>query len=105
MKSIAAHAPMTMEELEACQVIADQKVQEYGNRIVNTIKHFVEEGNLQEYVQKRSVKRSRAVSSSGDAKKPPPAADSVIEIDDDDEFDDDIDYSAIDLDAVMKTVK
>jgi HRDC domain len=105
MKAIAAHAPMTVEELAEYQVIPEQKVKDYGDRIVKAITRHIKNEKLEDYVQNRPKKRPRS-SSSGAAKKLAAAAKSIIDIEEDDEFDDDgIDYSAIDLNVPSNTTK
>ncbi|KAG7355950.1 ATP-dependent DNA helicase RecQ [Nitzschia inconspicua] len=103
IKAIAAHAPMTLEELVACQVIPDQKVKDYGDRIVRAIKRHVENEKLHECVRNRPAKRPKV--DTGVAKHVPPTVNPIIEIEDDDEFDDGIDYSALDFAALEKSAK
>jgi ribonuclease D len=101
VKAIAAHAPMSVEELKALRLIGDKKVEEYGARIVKAIKIYVEREKLEAELVKRPAKRPRTASAAG--KKPAPSS-TVIEIkDDDDEFDNGIDYASIDLDALAKS--
>lgn len=101
VKGIAAHAPTNLGELKSCQIIPDQKVEEYGQRIVKVVSFFVTSNNLQQHLQKRPSKRQRT------AKDPQAVSNPAIEIDDDDddEFDESIDYSAIDLDVSAKSAK
>jgi hypothetical protein len=88
---------MTLDELKACPDISDKKVGEYGARIVKAVSSYVKNNNLEEFVQKRPAKRPRGAN--GENKKSPTVASSIIVIDDDDdEFDEDIDYAAINLD-------
>lgn len=93
-------------------VMGEEKMKEYGGRLVRVIKQFVEANGLEEYVANRPGKRTRDDAScptkasavvvpstssacrAGNAK----ARKAVIEIDDDDdEFETDIDFAAIEI--------
>lgn len=93
MKSIAAQAPTTIEDLEGIGVLGENIIKEYGERIVKIVASYVAQEGLEEYVALRPAKRAKTGigSSSG------PAVVEVVDDDGDDEFGTDIDFSAIDL--------
>jgi hypothetical protein len=92
---------MSVEELKALRLIGDKKMEEYGARIVKSIKIYVERENLELHLAKRPSKRPKTAS---EATNKPSSSSTVIEInDDDDEFDNGIDYTAIDLEALAKS--
>jgi hypothetical protein len=112
IRNIAASVPTSVEDLSESGVLGDQKLKEYGERLVKQIKKFVEDNQLEDFLSKRPLKRAKIVSeqhgpsstSSGPKKKHSSTAKKtsstiVIELDDDDddEFAADIDFSAIDL--------
>lgn len=71
-------------------------MEEYGARIVKPIKMFVEKEGLEDEL----VERKRHLAKSVKENRSKTLSEQIIEIpddDDDDEFDDGIDYSAIDL--------
>jgi hypothetical protein len=93
-------------------VMGEEKLKEYGGRLVRVIKQFVEANGLEDYVANRPGKRTRnddvgstkvsavvvpsssSASRAGQAK----ARKAVIEIDDDDdEFETDIDFATIEI--------
>jgi hypothetical protein len=96
IKIIADHVPTTVEELTALGVLGENKVAEYGDRIIDAVCRFVASKNLQEFVdQRRPLKRPKTADSASSDSKPSAI---VIEIDDDDEFDvPEIDFSAISI--------
>ena len=116
IKSIAAFAPTTEDELVSMGLLGEQKIKDYGSRLVKKIKHFIDTHGLQEYTANRPGKRIR-VDDNSDANKvatvvvqsasssavrngKPKARKATIEIDGTDEFDEfggDIDYSNIDI--------
>jgi hypothetical protein len=114
---IAMNAPTSVDELTSLGILGDKKVEEYGPRIVKPIRIYVEREGLEGYLAKGRAKRLKADNAvekiapsvvpygnkrSGTKKQPA----SVIEIEDsDEEFEDDIDYSAINLDAIGKATK
>ena len=78
-------------------------MEEYGARIVKQTKQYVEKEGLEETVaRKRSAKCSdgKNVKSVSHQTSQP----SVIEINDDDEFENGIDYGAIDLNVEGQTI-
>mmetsp|Transcript_12438 Transcript_12438/g.21777 ORF Transcript_12438/g.21777 Transcript_12438/m.21777 type:complete len:172 (+) Transcript_12438:2-517(+) len=95
MKAIASQAPITKEEISELGILGDKKLEEYGARIVKAIKLYVEKEDLERQLSRRPAKRRRTAS------EPP-----IIEIDDDDEdYDQGVDYSRIDLDAIAKQAR
>ena len=114
-KIIAAFAPTTEEELESLGVLGESKLKEYGTRLVKVIKKFVEDNNLEKYIQSRPTKRlkvaeadtkmsSVVISSSKTTNRSAPKSNAikpVIEIEDnDDEYDEfatDINFDLIDI--------
>lgn len=104
MRSIAAQAPTSVDDLKSLQLLGDKKVADYGARIVKMVKAYVENQNLQSYLAKRPPPPKRARSAQAD-KKPPPASKRAIVIeddDDDDEFEDAIDYTSLNMDSFGK---
>jgi bloom syndrome protein len=93
MKSIAAQAPMTVEDLKAIGVLGENIIKEYGERIVKIVSSYVAQEGLEEYVARRPSKRAKVVA--GSSSDP-----TVVEVLDDfgeDEFGADIDFSAIEI--------
>lgn len=100
-------------------LLGEQKIKDYGSRLVRKIKLFVEENNLQEYIANRPGKRNRidddeddnaatkvaavvvqSASSSAARAGKAKARKAIIEIDSDDEFDEfgtDIDFANMDI--------
>ena len=95
VKSIAYHAPTTVEELEECGLPENVK-KDYGDRLLKNINTYIEMEKLQSYLASRPKKKhkSGSVPVAAAAK----AADVIDIQDSEDEFDDDgIDFSAIPL--------
>ena len=95
IKTIASHAPTTLDNLKALGILGEKKLEEYGARIVKPIKSHVEKEGLGEQL----LQRKQAMSSN-EKRATGKASEEIIEIADDeedDEFDDGIDYSAINL--------
>jgi hypothetical protein len=104
VKSVAALAPTTVEELSSEGVMGEQKIKEYGPRLVKAVNNYIQNHNLQEYIAKRPLKRPKssesATGSAPVANKGRPAAqakptssNNPIILDDEDEFGADIDFS------------
>ena len=55
MGCVAAHVPTEVEDLAECD-IPQSIVDQYGEHLVKSIKAFVEQGNLQQYVNNRRRK-------------------------------------------------
>ena len=99
--------PTTVEELDALGVLGEQKLEEYGSRLVKTLKKFVADEGLEGHLKKRP-KRSKlsgtnaANSSSSVSKaslgKTPKPRNEIIDLDNDDEFGGEgIDFSTIEI--------
>ena len=62
IKRIASAAPTNTKELKALGVLSEQKVREYGSRLVRQVNKFIEDEGLESYVkQKHSNKKARKV--------------------------------------------
>eukprot|EP00536_Pseudo-nitzschia_multiseries_P017448 jgi/Psemu1/264303/estExt_Genewise1Plus.C_15560004 len=95
VKTIASHAPATVDDLKAIGILSEKKLEEYGARIVKPIRMYIEKEGLEDHVaRKRLAKPVEEKRSKTDLNQ-------IIEIedddDDDDEFENGIDYDAIDL--------
>ena len=117
IKSIAEYAPTTEEELASLGILGEQPMREYGGRLVQVIKNFIEQNNLHEYIQNRPTsKRAKKddgvtttrntkktvtpkTTSKTRAKKGSNMRTPVIDLadSDDDEFGNDIDYDMINI--------
>lgn len=115
IKSIAAYAPTTKEELASLGLMGEEKIKVYGDRLIRLINHFIDIHGLSDYVGNRPGKRKADDSSEGASNKlkavvvqpvssavragKPKARKAIIEISDDDsEFGgDDIDFAAMDI--------
>ena len=104
IKTIASSVPTSIEELGALGVLGEQKLQEYGSRLVRQINKFVEDEGLDGYIKKRPKRAKLSQSSNSTSKgrkgkpietKPKPKEVIMLDDDDDDEFGCDIDFSAI----------
>lgn len=120
-KSIAAYAPTTEDDLASLGVLGEQKMKEYGGRLVKVIKKFVDDKNLHEYISNRppppkrprvqytpppaktnNTKNKSTVSARTDP-APKPRRQTVVEVrddsdrNDDDEFATDINFDLIDI--------
>jgi hypothetical protein len=94
VKTIASNAPTTIDDLKALGILGEKKMEEYGARIVKPIKIFVEKEGLEDQL----LERKRHLGKSVKENRTKTLSEQIIEIpDDDDEFDDGIDYSAINL--------
>ena len=78
-KEIATKAPTNLEELAEC-MLPENFQKEYGDRLLKNINAYIESEKLQSIVEKRRTKKRKR--------------DDVIVVD---EFDDGIDYAAIEL--------
>jgi hypothetical protein len=111
IKTIAAYAPTTKEQLASMGLLGEEKIKVYGERLVRLITHYIELNGLSEYVENRPGKR-KAEDDSGSSKfaavvvKPSAstarvgkskARKAIIEISDDEFGGDDIDFEALDI--------
>lgn len=97
-------------------LLGEQKMKDYGSRLVRKVKQFIEKNQLEEYIANRPGKRTRtddvpatnvtavvvqSASSAAARTGKPKARKAIIEIDSDDEFGDfgadDIDYANLDI--------
>jgi len=93
MKSIAAEAPTTIEELQAIGTLGENIIKDYGDRLVRNIKAFIEQESLGECIKnRRPPKRPKVDTGPAATNK----SNSLVDLmDEDDEFDAGIDFSAI----------
>lgn len=100
IKQIAYAVPTTIDELRTLAVLGEQKVADYGDKVVSAINRFLEVEGLAEFVQsKRPTKRAKTSAATVASSKQ--KTQDVIMLDGDDgefdEFDDGgIDFNAID---------
>ncbi len=78
-KEIATKAPTNLDELAEC-MLPENFQKEYGDRLLKNINAYIESEKLQSVIEKRRTKKRKR--------------DDVIVVD---EFDDGIDYAAIEL--------
>ena len=103
VKSVAALAPTSVEELSSSGLMGEQKIKEYGPRLVKAVNNYIQNHNLQEYISKRPLKRpksSDSASTTGPVSKAgkAPGSRAPIILDDDDEFGGtDIDFNELDI--------
>lgn len=61
IKAISSLCPTTLEELKSVDGLGEQKVKEYGERLVKNISNFVQTENLEELLaQKKSSRPMKA---------------------------------------------
>lgn len=98
MANIAKMVPTTIEELSDCEL--PQNVQkQYGERLVTSINSFIEQSNLQQYIDNRPKKKQKTVVEESNAESKP----ILIDVPDSDEFgDDDDDYFAVQMPDTFK---
>ena len=88
MQEIASKVPTTSDELAECMV-PEHFQKEYGERLLKNINAYVESENLRGIIEKQPRKKQK--------RKGDDAADEDVIVVDDDEFDDGIDYAAIEM--------
>jgi bloom syndrome protein len=81
MKSIAAQAPMTVEDLKAIGVLGESIINDYGDRIVKIVSSFVDQEELREYIAHRPAAKRPKLANGSSATK----SHDVVEVPDDDE--------------------
>lgn len=91
MKQVASQSPMTIEELRAMGIVGENIVKEYGERLVRTVRGFVELNNLTDYISRIRPTKRLKVNSTDDVGKGKENENSS------DEFDAGIDYSLIEV--------
>jgi len=117
IKSIAAYAPTTTDQLAAMGLMGEEKIKVYGDRLVRLITHFIETNGLSEYVENRTTTGKRkaddSTTSSSSTKFPavvvqpstsstvrtgqPKARKAIIDMVDDEFSDDGIDFEALNI--------
>ena len=61
MTQLAAHVPTSMEELSDLGILGENVVNDYGERLVRNISSFVQQNNLEKYLERRAAKRPKVV--------------------------------------------
>ena len=93
MAIVAKLVPTQIEELADCE-IPENVQKQYGERLIKNINAYIEQENLLRFIQNRPKKKLKTTMEADDAENKP----ILIHIQDsDDEFDDGIDYAAINL--------
>lgn len=96
MANVATHVPTTLDELAECEL--PQNVQkQYGERLIKNINAYIEQEKLQKYIENRPKKKHKAAADMSNPESKPILID--VPDSDNDEFEDDIDYGAIEIPA------
>lgn len=94
MTNVATLVPVTIEELSDCEL--PQNVQkQYGERLIKSINAFIDQEKLHQYIENRPKKKHKSVAEDNKMESKPILID--VPDSDEDEFDDGIDYSAIQI--------
>ena len=93
MSHLAKEVPTTIDELAACE-IPQAVVKQYGERLVRCINAFIEQENLQKYIDARPKMKKQKIVAEAAANKNKDGNQIIIDVPDD-EFEDDIDYSEV----------
>ncbi|KAL7532408.1 hypothetical protein ACHAXR_004611 [Thalassiosira sp. AJA248-18] len=96
--NVATQVPTTIEELSKCE-IPQMFQKQYGERLVKNINSYIEQEKLQQYVENRPKKKQKTAVDESKPESNPILIDSDNEFD---EFDDGVDYSAIEIPASQK---
>lgn len=106
MVTIASQVPLSIEELNDLGVLGENVLKEYGDRLIKNIKSFVDQNDLEKYMNGKPRKRQK----SGEITKPitPQNPDhntpkQTSRDNEYDEFDADIDFASIELPDVPST--
>jgi hypothetical protein len=59
MTQLAAQVPTSMEELSDLGILGENVVNDYGERLVRNISSFVQQNNLEKYLERRAAKRPK----------------------------------------------
>ena len=94
ISEIANKAPTTLEEVADC-MLPEHFQKEYGDRLLKNINAYIESEKLQGCIENRPRKKRKSDLSSGESQD-------VIILD---EFDDGIDYAAIEMPGTQQSVK
>lgn len=106
MNIISTQVPTSIEELSELGILGENVVKEYGERLIKNINAFVDKAKLQKYIDKHraSAKTKKRPRVTGSSKSPQKASTAPIVVDmTDDEFDNGIDFSAIELPSSSTT--
>ena len=103
MANVATLVPTTLDELADCEL--PQNVQkQYGERLIKNINAYIEQESLQKYVENRPKKKQKAAVEMSNLESKPILID-VPDSDNDDEFEDGIDYAAIEIPVPAQPVE
>ena len=103
MANVATLVPTTLDELADCEL--PQNVQkQYGERLIKNINAYIEQEHLQKYVENRPKKKLKAAVEMSNLESKPILID-VPDSDNDDEFEDGIDYAAIEIPVPAQLVE
>ena len=61
MTQLAAQVPTSMEELSDLGILGENVVNDYGERLVRNISSFVQQNNLEKYLERRAAKRPKVL--------------------------------------------
>lgn len=59
MSTIAAQVPLSINELNSLGVLGENVVKEYGDRLIKNINSFVQQNELEKYMNARDAKRQK----------------------------------------------
>jgi hypothetical protein len=92
MSVVANQAPTTLDKLADCE-LPENVQKQYGERLIKNINAYIEQEQLQQYIENRPKKKQQKTSIADPEQKP-----ILIDVpDSNDEFEDDIDYAAIEI--------
>jgi len=91
MSILSKQVPTSMGELSALGILGENVEKEYGERLVKNIKSFINQEDLQHYLDKREPKRVKKSATVKDQ----PEKETIIDAED--EFDTEIDFNAIEI--------
>jgi len=104
MREIATQVPTSIEDLADCG-LPENVQKEYGERLIKNLTSFIQQNNLQSYIENRPTKKRKLDSKKAAVmeKENKPV---LIDVPDtDDEFGDDgIDYSAIEIPTTLPSI-
>ena len=101
MGVVATQVPTKLEELADCE-LPENVQKQYGERLIKNINAYIEQENLHHIIQNRPKKKLKLAVEGNDAESKP----ILIDIhDSEDEFDDGIDYAAIEMPVTKQTAK
>lgn len=67
MTQLAAQVPTSMEELSDLGILGENVINDYGERLVRNISSFVQQNNLEKYLERRAAKRPKVIAGGADA--------------------------------------